>query len=104
MKRLWWGVAILALGLWIWLSHLGVPYIAFSRNWPLLFVALGVYIIVRRVRRAARKRRRSVRVIIDRLEEGRIDVEEAISEMRGGRTTDECRRARRDDMKGEDHD
>ncbi|MEO0082040.1 MAG: hypothetical protein ABIL25_07095 [candidate division WOR-3 bacterium] len=83
MRRLGWGIVILVTGLWIWLSHLGVPYISFARNWPLLLVGLGSYIVVQRVRRAVRGRRRNVRVIIDRLEEGRIDVEEAISEIRG---------------------
>jgi len=81
MRRLWWGVALLVLGLWIWLSALGVPYISFRTNWPLLLVALGVYIIVRRLRRGRGRRR--VRVIINDLESGRVDVEEAISEIRG---------------------
>jgi len=81
MRRLWWGVALLVLGLWIWLSALGVPYISFRTNWPLLLVALGVYIIVRRWRRGRGRRR--VRVIINDLESGRVDVEEAISEIRG---------------------
>jgi len=83
MKKLWFGAVIIILGLWIWLSALGVPYIAFSKNWPLLLVALGVYIIVRRVRKTARRRRRSARVIIDKLEKGGINVEEAINKMKG---------------------
>jgi membrane protein implicated in regulation of membrane protease activity len=83
MRRLRWGIAVLVLGLWIWLSALGVPYISFSRNWPLLIVAFGVLIIVRRVRRMTRRRRRRVRYVIDDLEEGKIDVEDAISEMTG---------------------
>ena len=83
MRRLRWGIAVLVLGLWIWLSALGVPYISFSRNWPLLIVALGVLIVIRRIRRMARHRRRRVRYVIDDLEEGKIDVEDAISEMTG---------------------
>ena len=85
MKRLWWGVAVLGFGLWIWLSALGVPYISFSRNWPLLIIAFGVLVVVRRVRRIVRHRRRQVRYVIDDLEEGKIDVEDAISEMTGRR-------------------
>ncbi len=81
MRRLWWGVLLLVVGLWIWLSALGVPYISFRTNWPLLIVALGVYVIVRRLRRGRSRRR--VRVIISDLEAGRVDVEEAISEIRG---------------------
>ncbi len=83
MRRLRWGIGVLVLGLWIWLSALGVPYISFSRNWPLLIVALGVLIIVRRVSRTTRRRRRRVRYVINDLEEGKIDVEDAISEMTG---------------------
>ncbi len=83
MRRLWWGVAVLVLGLWIWLSALGVPYISFSKNWPLLIVAVGVWIIVRRLRRARRRSRRRARIIIDDLEQGRIDVEDAIGEIKG---------------------
>jgi len=85
VRRLRWGVAVLVLGLWIWLSALGVPYISFSRNWPLLLVALGTWIIVRRVRKAMRRRRRQARFVIDDLEQGRIDVEGAINEIKGRR-------------------
>ena len=83
VRRLRWGIAILLVGLWIWLSALGVPYISFSRNWPLLLVALGVYIIVRRLRRGRRERRRSARVIIADVESGRLDVDRAVDEMKG---------------------
>jgi ABC-type amino acid transport system permease subunit len=75
------GVALVVVGLWIWLSALGVPYIAFSRNWPLLIVALGVHIIVRSVVRRARRRRSAAEVLTD-LEVGRIDVDKAVEEMR----------------------
>lgn len=83
VRRLRWGIAVLLVGLWIWLSALGVPYISFSRNWPLLLVALGVYIIVRRLRRGRRERRRSARVIIADVESGRLDVDRAVDEMKG---------------------
>ncbi|MBM3322238.1 hypothetical protein FJY69_01975 [candidate division WOR-3 bacterium] len=82
MRRLlWWGGILVAVGLWIWLSALHVPYMMFSRDWPLLVVALGVYIIVRRLRRQARRRRTASQVISD-LESGRIDVESAVVQIR----------------------
>ncbi len=50
MKRmLGWGVALVLIGLWIWLSALGVPYISFATNWPLLLVAFGLWLIVHRL-------------------------------------------------------
>ncbi len=82
MRRLlWWGGILVVVGLWIWLSALHVPYMVFRRDWPLLIVALGVYIIVRRVRRQARRRRTASQVISD-LESGRIDVESAVIQIR----------------------
>lgn len=77
------GILLVVLGLWTWLSALGVPYITFSRNWPLLLVALGVYIVVRAVRRMARRRRSAAEVITD-LEKGRIDADRAADELRRG--------------------
>ncbi len=80
-----WGVFLILLGLWIWLSALGVPYIAFSRNWPLLVVGFGIYIIVRRVMRQSRRCRKSTSDVITDLESGRIDVDKAVAEIRRSR-------------------
>lgn len=82
MWRLKLGLLLLALGLWLWLSNLGVPYVSFSRNWPLLLVAAGVYFIVRT---ATRRRRRTSAEILDELEQGSINVEEALARIRRGR-------------------
>jgi len=80
-RMIGWGIFLVILGAWIWLSGLGVPYIDFSRNWPLLIVAAGAYIIVQRVRRQIRRRRSASAVITD-LESGRIDVDKAVAEIR----------------------
>jgi hypothetical protein len=80
-RLLGWGAAFVVLGLWIWLSALGVPYMVFSRDWPLLIVAAGIAIVWRRLARRARRRRSSSDVLRD-LERGRIDVDKAIDEMR----------------------
>jgi ABC-type amino acid transport system permease subunit len=80
-----WGVFLVFLGAWIWLSALGVPYIEFSRNWPLLIVAFGVYIIVQRVRRYRRWHRKSASDVITDLESGKIDVDKAVVEIRRSR-------------------
>lgn len=76
-----WGVFLVILGLWLWLSALGVPYISFAQNWPLLIVAFGVWLIVRRLVRRSRRRRTKTKVLSD-LEQGRIDVEKAIVQIR----------------------
>jgi hypothetical protein len=83
-RTLWWGAVLVVVGLWIWLSALGVPWMVFSRDWPILIIALGAYSIVRRVRRWARRRKSAAQVITD-LETGRIDVEKALTEIRRSR-------------------
>lgn len=80
-RMLGWGVAVAVVGIWIWLTALGVPYVDFGRNWPLLLVALGIYIVVRGALKRAR-RRRSADAVIAELEAGRIDVDEAVSQIR----------------------
>ncbi len=80
-----WGVFLVLLGAWIWLSALGVPYIDFSRNWPLLIVASGIYIIVHRVLRRRRWLRKSASAVITDLESGKIDVDKAVAEIRRSR-------------------
>ncbi len=83
-RALWTGAVMVAVGLWIWLSALGVPYMVFRRDWPLLIVVLGAYIIFRRVRRWQCRRKSAAQVITD-LEAGRIDVERALNEIRRSR-------------------
>jgi hypothetical protein len=82
-RRYWWGIILIIIGLWIWLSSLGVPYISFSKNWPLLIVALGLYIIIRRLTRRHRWVRRSQ--VISDLEQGKINVDEAVDKLKEGK-------------------
>ena len=84
-RTIWWGLTLVIVGLWIWLSSLGVPYIAFSRNWPLLIVAFGIYVIVHRIRRHRRWNRKSAADVITDLESGKIDPDKAVAEIRRSR-------------------
>jgi len=81
-RMIGWGVFFVVLGLWIWLSALGVPYISFATNWPLLLVGLGVYIIAHRARRHRRWHRKSASDVLSELESGRIDADKAVDEIR----------------------
>jgi len=82
MRRVFWGIIVILIGLWIWAGTLGLPEsFRFGRNWPLLLVLLGAYIIYRAVRRWARRRTPRVDVLSD-LERGRIDVDEAVERLK----------------------
>jgi ABC-type amino acid transport system permease subunit len=84
-RMIGWGVFFVVLGLWIWLSALGVPYIDFSRNWPLLIVAFGIYIIVHRTLRHRRRHHKRASDVITDLESGKIDADKAVAEIRRSR-------------------
>lgn len=85
MRRIGWGIVILVIGLWVWAGYLGLPEIyRFNRNWPLLIVFWGAYVIYRAVRRWARRRVCQRRDVIAELEKGKIDVDRAVEELRKG--------------------
>lgn len=82
MRRIFWGIVFILVGLWVWASVLRLPEeYRFSRNWPLLVVLFGAYIILRGVSRWARRRARKADVISE-LEKGRIDVDEAVEQLK----------------------
>ena len=80
-----WGIFLVLLGAWIWLSALSVPYMNFGRDWPLLVVAFGIFIIYRRIVRYSRHHRKSAAQVITDLESGKIDVDKAVVEIRRSR-------------------
>jgi len=80
-----WGLFLVLVGAWIWLSALGVPYINFGRDWPLLVVAFGIYAIYRRIARHRRHHRKSAADVIADLESGKIDADKAVAEIRRSR-------------------
>ncbi len=81
-RRYWWGIILIVIGLWIWLSSLGVPYLSFSKNWPLILVFLGIYIIIRRLTKGRPRWIRKDEVLKD-LEQGKINVDEAVEKLGG---------------------
>ena len=78
------GLLFLMIGLWIWLSNLGVPNVSFGKNWPVIIIVAGIYVIVRRcgIGRHNKSKRRTV---LRHLEKGKIDVETAIDQMKQSR-------------------
>jgi len=84
-RMIGWGIFLVLLGAWIWLSALNVPYMVFSRDWPLLIVAFGIYVIYRRMVRYRRQHRKSASQVITDLESGKIDVDKAVVEIRRSR-------------------
>lgn len=85
MRRVFWGIVVILIGLWVWAGTLGLPEnFRFGRNWPLLLVLFGAYIIYRSVRRWSRRRVGKTDVLGE-LEKGKIDVDEAVERLKQGK-------------------
>lgn len=41
-----WGILFIIVGFWIWVSNHGLVIFRFSRDWPVLLIVLGVYLIL----------------------------------------------------------
>jgi len=83
--KLFWGLLLMAIGFVIWFSNIGLLVPSFGTLWPFIIVAVGVAIVIRVVVHYARRKPRKVTVIIDKLEDGKIDVDEAVEEIRRGK-------------------
>jgi len=87
--RTFWALLLVVVGLAIWFSNIGL-IAGFGQWWWALIVAVGIAIIVRVIVHKARKRPRKVSVVIDKLEDGEIDVDEAVEEIRCGKSKGNC--------------
>jgi hypothetical protein len=48
---------LILVGIWIWASNYGIRVFSFYRDWPLLFVVLGLWILLKINRRRKRIRK-----------------------------------------------
>lgn len=80
------GIFLVVLGLFLWAANAGLVNFVWSRDWPLILVVVGLWMLWEAGRRAWRRRRRSranpEKVLRD-LEKGKISVEEAEKRLRG---------------------
>ncbi len=79
-----WSLVFIVIGVLIWLGNLGIFSFRWGRDWPVLFLIFGLYLLVRAIpgkRRRDRKKPRSSNSILSRLERGDITAERAAEEM-----------------------
>jgi hypothetical protein len=58
MRSILWGLVIIAIGLWVWFSNLGLlSGIEFRRDWPLIIVVLGLMTVGEGISWLVRSRR-----------------------------------------------
>jgi hypothetical protein len=83
--RIWIPVILIVLGVLFWLGKFGIIDFYWSRDWPVVLICLGVFSLVNHIAvRVKKTRRRSSRNrdILDQLDSGDIDADEAIRKMR----------------------
>lgn len=83
--RIWIPVILIVLGVLFWLGKFGIIDFYWSRDWPVVLIGIGVFSLVNHIARRTRRGKRSYRTkrdILDELEKGDIDAEEAIRKMK----------------------
>ncbi len=81
--RVFAGLFLIIVGVWIYLSHLGI--LNFSRDWPIILIIFGLYLILKREKR---KRNEKIRKVLEKLDKGEIDSETALREIKGGKESE----------------
>jgi hypothetical protein len=83
--RFWVPIILIVLGVLFWLGKFDIIDFYWSRDWPVVLIAVGVFSLVNYAARRVKKKRRSLganRDILDRLASGEIDAEDAIRKMK----------------------
>jgi pilus assembly protein TadC len=77
--RIWGPIILIVLGVLFWLGKFDIIDFYWSRDWPVILIAIGVFSLVNLiVRKSRRKSSRYKRDILKDLEKGDIDAKEAI--------------------------
>jgi len=81
------GIFLVLLGAFLWAANAGLVSFVWARDWPLVVIVVGLWMVYQGIRYKLKRRRRQVnpeRVLRD-LEKGKITVEEAERKLRGER-------------------
>jgi hypothetical protein len=86
--RIWLPIILIVLGVLFWLGKFEIIDFYWSRDWPVVLIGVGVFSLInyiaRRVKKRGRRSHRKHRDILNELESGDIDAEEAIRRMKHG--------------------
>ncbi|MCK4233379.1 hypothetical protein KAU34_07615 [candidate division WOR-3 bacterium] len=81
--RIWGPIILIALGVLFWLGKFGIIDFYWSRDWPVILIVIGVFSLINLIVKKTRRRSsRNKRDILTKLENGKIDAEEAIKRIK----------------------
>jgi ABC-type microcin C transport system permease subunit YejB len=81
--RIWGSIILIVLGILFWLGKFGYINFYWERDWPVVLIAIGIFSLINYL--AKRKRVSSIKNkknVLDSLESGDIDVDEAVDRLK----------------------
>ncbi len=81
--RIWGPVILIVLGILFWLGKFGIVDFYWSRDWPVVLIAIGVFSLINYfAKRLRRNTSNKSRKILKDLENGNIDAQEAVKRLK----------------------
>ena len=88
-SKIIWGLVIVCIAALIWLGNLGILAFSLARDWPIILIVIGLFMIyrgviypLRRKRTVHREKPGTIDVVLDDLENGKIDADEAVKKIK----------------------
>ena len=86
-SKIIWGLVILIIALVVWLGNMQMIAVDMKRDWPVIFIIIGIILIYRGFRFKTRHKKvivkdKTVDIVLDDLENGKINAKEAISKIK----------------------
>jgi hypothetical protein len=90
MRRIRWGIVLVIIGLWIWFSHMGIPFLSFGRDWPIILIIWGIWVIIKTIRKSVGSQRIKVTINetseVEESKDGGKSVKIHVTEKGSGKT------------------
>ena len=81
--RIWFSITLIVLGVLFWLGKFGIIDFYWDRDWPVILIAIGLFSMVNILVKKAKTRQKSKKsAILNKLNNGEIDAQEAISKIK----------------------
>ncbi len=82
-RKVFWGIVLVFIGLLIWLGNMGYFIFRWHRDWPLLLVIFGIYILIKGIQPSERPAiKKDASKIIEKVEKGEMSVDEAVEKIK----------------------
>ena len=82
-NKIWWAIILIVLGILFWLGKFDIINFYWSRDWPVILIAVGIFYLVNTLVRGKKRSTSKLKnEILRKLENGEIDAEEAVRRLK----------------------